>query len=193
MYLKLDSAAAELSGKWKIALLPGFETESGEITHWSTGGGTTSIIFEKSERKDDAWKFLEWWYSTEVQVEYGQQLQMLYGDEYLWNTANLEALAQMPIDEASKAVILEQMQWLYETPQSPASYMVEREISNVWNKIVLDGENARSALDDAVIIMNQELHRKLEEFGYIQDGVKVKDYRIATIELIKEWIGADDE
>ncbi len=118
---------------------------------------------------------------------------MLYGDEYLWNTANLEALAQMPIDEASKAVILEQMQWLYETPQSPASYMVEREISNVWNKIVLDGENARSALDDAVIIMNQELQRKLEEFGYIQDGVKVKDYRIATIELIKEWIGADDE
>ena len=193
MYLKLDSAAAELSGKWKIALLPGFETESGEITHWSTGGGTTSIIFEKSDHKDDAWKFLEWWYSTEVQVEYGQQLQMLYGDEYLWNTANLEALAQMPIDEASKAVILEQMQWLYETPQSPASYMVEREISNVWNKIVLDGENARSALDDAVIIMNQELHRKLEEFGYIQDGVKVKDYRIATIELIKEWIGADDE
>lgn len=193
MFLKLDSAAAELSGKWKIALVPGFETESGEITHWSTGGGTTSVIFQKSERKDEAWQFLEWWYSTEVQVEYGQQIQMLYGDEYLWNTANLEAFAQMPIDEESKAVILEQLNWLYETPQSPASYMVEREISNVWNKIVLDGENARSALDDAVIIMDQELQRKLEEFGYIQDGVKVKDYRIATIEMIENWIGADDE
>lgn len=193
MFLKLDSAAAELSGKWKIALVPGFESEDGEITHWSTGGGQTSMIFEKSERKDEAWQFLEWWYSTEVQVEYGQQIQMLYGDEYLWNTANLEAFAQMPIDEESKAVILEQMSWLYETPQSPASYMVEREISNVWNKIVLDGENARSALDDAVIIMDQELVRKLEEFGYIKDGVKVKDYRIATIELIENWIGADDK
>ena len=193
MFLKLDSAAAELSGKWKIALLPGFESENGETTHWTTGGGTTSIIFEKSENQDEAWEFLKWWYSTEVQVEYGQQIQMLYGDEYLWNTANLEAFAQMPIDEESKAVILEQLNWLYETPQSPASYMVEREISNVWNKIVLDGENARSALDDAVIIMDQELTRKLEEFGYTENGVKVKDYTIATVDMIKEWIGADDE
>lgn len=193
MFLKLDSAAAELAGKWKIALVPGFESEDGEITHWSTGGGQTSVIFEKSERKDEAWEFLKWWYSTEVQAEYGQQIQMLYGDEYLWNTANLEAFAQMPIDEESKAVILEQMSWLYETPQSPASYMVEREISNVWNKIVLDGENARSALDDAVIIMDQELQRKLEEFGYTKDGEYVKDYRIATVEMIEQWIGVDDE
>ena len=193
MFLKLDSAAAELSGKWAIALIPGFETENGEITHWSTGGGQTSMIFEKSQRKDEAWQFLQWWYSTEIQVEYGQQIQMLYGDEYLWNTANLEAFAQMPIDEASKAVILEQMSWLYETPQAPASYMVEREISNVWNKIVLDGENARSALDDAVIIMNQEHQRKLEEFGYLNNGEFVKPYRIATIELIESWIGVDDE
>ena len=193
MFLKLDSAAAELAGKWGVALIPGFETESGEITHWSTGGGQTSMIFEKSEHQDEAWQFLQWWYSTEVQVEYGQQIQMLYGDEYLWNTANLEAFNQMPIDEESKAVILEQMSWLYETPQSPASYMVEREISNVWNKIVMDGENARSALDDAVIIMDQELTRKLEEFGYIVDGVKVKDYRIATVDMIEEWIGVGDE
>lgn len=192
-FLKLDSAAAELAGKWGIALVPGFEDENGNIAHWSTGGGQTSMIFEKSDYKDEAWEFLKWWYSTEVQVEYGQQIQMLYGDEYLWNTANLEAFAQMPIDEESKAVILEQMNWLYETPQAPASYMVEREISNVWNKIVLDGENARSALDDAVIIMNQEHQRKLEEFGYIKDGEVVKNYRIATIELIESWIGVDDE
>ena len=60
-------------------------------------------------------------------------------------------------------------------------------------KIVLDGENARSALDDAVIIMDQEHTRKLEEFGYIVNGVKVKDYRIATVEMIEEWIGVDDK
>lgn len=187
-FLKLDSAAAELAGKWGIALVPGFEDENGQVVHWSPGGGQTSIIFEKSDRKDEAWQFLEWWTSTETQTAYGQQIQMLYGDEYLWNTANLSAFAQMPIDEASKAVILEQMEWLYEVPQSPASYMVEREISNVWNKIVFDGENARSALDDAVILMNQELWRKLEEFGYMKDGVVVKPYRIPTIETVKAWL-----
>ena len=32
-----------------------------------------------------------------------------------------------------------------------------------------------------------------KEFGYIVDGVKVKDYRIATVEMIEEWIGVDDK
>jgi hypothetical protein len=41
--------------------------------------------------------------------------------------------------------------------------------------------------------MDQELTRKLEEFGYTQNGVKVRDYTIATVDMINEWIGADDE
>ena len=103
----------------------------------------------------------------------------------------LEAFEQMPISEDHKKVILDQWEWLYEFPKTPASYMVEREISNVWNKIVFDGENARSTLDDAVILMNQELTRKMEEFGYIEDGKVVKNYEVPTVELIESWVKDD--
>lgn len=190
-YLKLDAAAAELSGKWDIAVMPGFEDENGTVRRWSTGGGQTSVIFSKSEMIEESWEFLKWWSSTDVQVEFGEQMKLLYGDEYIWNSANLEAFAQMPINEEHKEVILNQWEWLYEFPKTPASYMVEREISNVWNKIVFDGENARSTLDDAVILMNQEITRKMEEFGYIKDGKVVKNYEVPTVELIESWVKDD--
>lgn len=191
-YLKLDAAAAELAGKWDIAPMPGFTNEEGVVERWSTGGGQTSVIFSKSDRIEESWEFLKWWASTEVQVEYGEQMRMLYGDEYVWNTANLEAFAKMPMEDAHKEVILQQWEWLYEFPKTPASYMVEREISNVWNKIVFDGENARSALDDAVILMNQELARKMEEFGYLENGKAVKPYVVPTVEQIESWVESDE-
>lgn len=191
-YLKLDAAAAELAGKWDIAVMPGFKDADGHVCRWSTGSGQTSVIFSRSEMQEESWEFLKWWASTEVQIEFGEQMKLLYGDEYVWNSANLEAFKQLPIDEDHKQVILEQWQWLYEFPKTPASYMVEREISNVWNKIVFDGANARSTLDDAAILMNQELLRKLDEFGYIKDGVSVKNYIVPTIEQIESWVGSDD-
>ncbi|HIS47479.1 MAG TPA: extracellular solute-binding protein [Candidatus Scybalocola faecigallinarum] len=191
-YLKLDAAAAELSGKWDIAPMPGFVNEDGEVARWSTGGGQTSVIFSKSDMIEESWEFLKWWSSTETQIEFGEQMKLLYGDEYIWNTANLEAFSQMPIPEEHKQVILDQWEWLYEFPKTPASYMVEREISNIWNEIVFDGDNARSALDDGVILMNQELARKMEEFGYIQDGVVVKEYTVPTVEQIESWVGSDE-
>jgi hypothetical protein len=70
----------------------------------------------------------------------------------------------------------------------PGSYMEERELSNAWNKIVFDGVNPRVAIDTSVVIINREIARKMEEFGYLQDGVKVKEFKIPTIETVKRWM-----
>ena len=115
-------------------------------------------------------------------------MQLLYGDTYMWNTANVEAFAELPIADAHKEVIADQRKWLHEFVKTPASYMIEREISNVWNAVVFNGENVRSTLDDAAILLNQELARKWEEFGYVKDNVTVKTYRIPSIELIESWV-----
>lgn len=191
-YLKVDAAAAELAGKWDIAPMPGVRREDGIIDRSSTGPGTATVIFEKSELKEEAWKFVQWWLSTEVQEEFGTQLELLYGSEYIWNTANLEAFQKMPIDESHKQVILQQWESLFEVPRTPANYMVERELSNVWNKIVFEGENTRSALDDAAIEMDRELTRKLEEFGYMKDGVLVRRYQIPDIDTVRRLIEQGD-
>ena len=180
-YLKLESAAAELAGKWEIALMPGKVNENGEVERWATGSGTTGVIFEKSQKKEEAWQFMEWWFSSETQTEFGTQLQLLYGDTYMWNTANMVAFAEMPLDEGDKEIIMEQWDWLHEFVKTPASYMVEREISNVWNAIVFQGENARSALDDAAITMNQEIKRKMESLG-------LTEYDLPSIEEIESWV-----
>ncbi|MGH2542810.1 MAG: hypothetical protein ACRDIB_08435, partial [Ardenticatenaceae bacterium] len=70
----------------------------------------------------------------------------------------------------------------------PGSYMQERELSNVWNRIVFDGMNPRVAIDTAVVTINREITRKMEEFGYLENGVVVKEFRIPTIETIRGWM-----
>ena len=123
--------------------------------------------------------------SAETQAEFGTQMQLLFGETYMWNTANMEAFVEMPLDEQDKDVIMEQWKWLHEYIKTPAGYMVERELSNVWNKIVFDGENARSALDDAAITMNQEIERKMEEFGMTK-------YHLPSIDKIESWVNGDE-
>jgi hypothetical protein len=112
----------------------------------------------------------------------------MYGEEYMWFTANNEAFDSLPIPTSHKELIKEQWSWAMEASRIPAAYMVERSISDAFSKIVFNGENTRIALDDAVIDANREIARKMEEFGYMKDGVKIKDYIVPTIYNIDQWL-----
>ena len=60
-------------------------------------------------------------------------------------------------------------------------------MSNAFNNIVVDGENLRSRIDDAVKIVNRETSRKLEEFGYIDsEGNVLKEYIVPSVETVRE-------
>ena len=59
-----------------------------------------------------------------------------------------------------------------------------------WKKFVQ--ENPYNVGLDAAILMNQELNRKWEEFGYVRDQKVVKPYRIPSIELIESWVKQDE-
>ena len=131
---------------------------------------------------------MKWWMSTETQVDFQQQLILNYGLPYLWNSANLEAFQYSPIPEEHKTVILQQWQWLQEPVKLPGSYMQERELSNAWNRIVFNGQNPRRAIDEAIITINREITRKMEEFGYLENGRKVKEFKIPTIDTVKGWM-----
>jgi len=134
-----------------------------------------------------AWEYLKWWTSKEVQVEYGQTLQITYGDEYIWNTANMEAFAELPWDSRHKKVIMEQTNWILEAPRLPGSYMLERELSNAYNAIVVNGEDLMITLDNAVKRIRRETERKLKEFGYLSPkGELVEEYVVPTLETVRE-------
>lgn len=187
-YLKLITAAPEIDGLWEMSLYPATTLADGRELRYATGSAQACIMFANTNLPEEAWEFMKWWMSTETQIDFQQQLVLNYGLEYLWNSANVEAFGYTPIPDDHKQVILEQWEWLQEPVKLPGSYMQEREISNVWNKIVFDGENPRIAIDNAIIIINREITRKMEEFGFLRDGVKVKEFKVPSIELIESWI-----
>ena len=187
-YIKLVTAAPEINGLWAIDLYPATVLPDGTQNRYATGSAQASIIFAKSDKNEEAWKFIKWWMSTETQIDFQQQLILNYGMQYLWYSANLEAFKFLPIPQEHKDVILQQWQWLQEPVKLPGSYMEERELSNAWNKIVFDGVNPRVAIDSSIIIINREISRKMEEFGYLENGIKVKEFKIPTIETVKEWM-----
>ena len=191
-YLKLLTAAPEINGLWAIDRYPATVLPDGSQYRYATGSAQAGLIFANSDQPNEAWQFLKWWVSTETQVDFQQQLILNYGLDYLWNSANLEAFAYSPIPEEHKAVILEQWQWLQEPVKLPGSYMQEREISNAWNQIVFEGVNPRVAIDNAVIIINREISRKMEEFGYLENGVVVHEFKIPTIERVESWMVNDN-
>lgn len=187
-YLKLLTAAPELNGLWEIDLYPATALPDGAQYRYATGSAQAGLMFASTDQPDEGWEFMKWWMSTDTQVDFQQQLVLGYGLEYLWNSANVEAFAYSPIPEAHKEVILAQWEWLQEPVKLPGSYMQERELSNAWNRIVFDGVNPRIAIDTAVITINREITRKMEEFGYLQDGVVIKAFNVPTIDTVRAWM-----
>ncbi len=192
-YNLLCNAAPEREGSWDIALAPGTVQADGSINRSTCGCAESSVIFKSdAEREAKAWEFVKWWSSTEVQAEFGQTMQITYGDEYFWTTANVEAFAQLPLDNDHKEVVLEFAENVVDVARVPGTYMLEREMSNAFNSIVVDGENERSRIDEAVKTIDREIKRKLEEFGYIDsEGNTIEEYRIPTIESVNEILGRE--
>lgn len=188
VYNMLLNAAPEIANSWKIYAVPGTEDENGEINRYTSGGAESTVMFHSNEeREKKAWEFMKWWSSAEVQAEFGQTLQITYGSTFMWNTANAEAFELLPWKTRDKSTILEQAEWIYEAPRLPGSYMVEREISNAYNSVVVDGKNLRRTLDNAVKRINRETERKLEEFGYNNtDGSVITPYIVPDLERVRE-------
>ncbi|MBR2717977.1 MAG: extracellular solute-binding protein [Clostridia bacterium] len=187
-YNLLLNAAPELDGLWDISLFPGLTNEEGVVERWTTGGAETMAIMSQTDMPEEAWEFLKWWSSDEIQSQFGSQLQSTYGSEYIWPTANTNAFASLPLKSDHKQVIMEQMEWMTEAPWVLGTYMLERELSNAFISVTVDGVEARRAMDTAVKRINRETYRKLEEFGYYKDGVMLEDFRTPDVSVVENII-----
>ncbi len=192
-YLQLTVAAPEIAGQWEIAPHPGVRNVHGDVERWAASGAQSMMILADTKMPNESWQFLEWWMSTDTQVNFATRLQTTYGTEFLWNTANLEAFAQIPLPEEHVDIILTQWEFALEASRIPGTYMVERELSNAWNKIVFNDANPRIALDTAVRIANREIIYRMEEFGYAEDGVSLRPYLVPTIHTIDYWLKEHDD
>ena len=189
MYLQLKYASPELTGQWGISPIPGFDTDNdGEVERWATAYGKCSIMFKNSKMKDEAWDFLRWWHSTDTQVEYLQNIQMRLGEKYLIIPANVDALKRSPWDREIKEQVSIAAKWSRIPAVLPGSYVVERELSNIWNKVVIDRMDVRVAVSESVDKMNRELYRKYKEFGLVEEGTTNSSYVVPNNSNISRWV-----
>ncbi|WP_274362130.1 extracellular solute-binding protein [Paenibacillus thermotolerans] len=168
-YVQLSTAAPELIGRWGITPSPGHLKSDGTIDR-TTGGAVQSVaIFKQSKRQKEAWEFLKWWTSTDVQVQFGQELEALLGVEARWNTANMEAFKELPWPPEDLQALTEQWKYYKEQPYVLGGYYTSRNIDNAWNRVVLGGMNTRESLEQGIKDINKELEAKQNEFGFSPD------------------------
>jgi ABC-type glycerol-3-phosphate transport system substrate-binding protein len=165
-YVQFHTAAPELASRWEMAPIPGIRKPDGTIDRSAGGAGRAAVLFSQSRRQAEGWQFLKWWTSTEVQVRFGEELEALLGVSARWNTANVEALQSLPWPNKDITAIMAQWEWFREQPIVLGGYFTDRHVQNAWNRVVLQGENPREALEIAVEDIDRELARKQEEFGF---------------------------
>lgn len=182
-YVQLQVAAPEITGHWGIAPLPGIAGEDGVVERWSPQGLSAGMIMEKSQRKDEAWEFLKWWTSDEVQTQYANDLESYYGLEFRWNTANLNAMESLVWPSEDVAALREQARWAKNMPYVPGYYFLAREMEFAWNRTVLEGMPARESLEEAQLSLQREMRRRQNDFG-IGSG---HDLGIPQITTPYEW------
>ncbi len=185
-YVQLTEAAPELAGLWDIAPVPGTLQEDGSVLRSGNAAMTTCMIFKNTNMSEEAWKFMKWWLSAETQTAFAETMELSYGTQYRWNTANLKAFAETSYPEEHKDVIRVAWENQQENLQHPASYIVEREISNAFTNATVNGDTVIEALDASKLVADREIMRKLKEFGYVDsEGKLLKNYPIEVMKDIK--------
>jgi ABC-type glycerol-3-phosphate transport system substrate-binding protein len=164
-YLQLQVAAPEITGHWKIAPLPGIKQANGQVARWSPQGVSAAMIMKKSNRKEDAWKFLNWWTSKDVQSQYAKDIESFYGIEFRWNTANIEAMKSLTWPNDDLKALREQARWAKNLPYVPGYYFLSREMEFAWNRTVMDRIPAQDSLEQAQLSLQREMNRRQKDFG----------------------------
>ena len=104
----------------------------------------------------------------------------------------MEAFDLLPWDTGDKKIIESWAKNVVDVARVPGTYLLEREMSNTFNDIAVNGKNEQTRIDKAVKAIDREIDRKLEEFGYIDsEGNQLNEYRIPTIENVKEILGRE--
>lgn len=172
-YVQFDMAASDISGAWKIALIPGTYSEDGTLRRWEAGTQNNIMMFKTTpERQARAWDFVRWWLDTDTQYLFSESMENCYGEEFRWYSSNPDVVALQSWDEDTKHVIMEQLKWYKQLPMVPGgSYMTLRELWNAWTRIVVDKGNYREELETALEDISFELSIKQREMGFIDaDG-----------------------
>jgi len=188
-YVFLQHFAPELLGQWSIAPIPGTLRPDGTIDRTWIGGSASPFIFSNIEERHalDAWTFLQWWLSADVQTEFAFTLFSNHNIPHI--PSNWEAIEQTPMDQRHLRVAMDSLSWMRGLPAWPGGYMLQRYLSFAWNGMVFEGEQPQLAIDTRVPMVNREFQRRQIDFGITDaNGNRLREFEVRDVDWVLEQI-----
>lgn len=164
-YSYLSVFAPEIRGLWGFTTVPGYMDENGDIDKSVIMSQGASVILDTSNQKEEAWQFLKWWMSEEIQTSYGNEVENVLGVSGRVATANIKALENLPWSNRDYKQLMKQLSWVKVVPEIPGGYFTERHIKNAFYTVYNSQEDPRETLEDIVKTINNEITNKRIEFG----------------------------
>ncbi len=172
-YNNLQVSAPDIAGLWDFTVVPGVVQEDGTVNHATGSTGLADFIMASTEYPEEAWEFLKWWTSAEIQTLYGREMESLMGASARVATANLEAMGNLSWPIRDYKAIMAQYEMVQGIPQVPGGYYSWRNLNNAFYTVTTDSANTgtdyvatpREELMDKVLYINAEINYKREEFG----------------------------
>lgn len=164
-YNYLSVFAPELKGLWDMVPIPGTEKEDGFVNRSVGSSGTATIMIKSSRKKEEAWEFMKWWSSAEVQANFGKELESIIGVAARYATANQEAVEMLGWTSSIYRNLTTQWDWVKGNPEVPGSYFTPRHIENAFRKVYNDMEDPRETILDYTQIIDREITNKRKEFN----------------------------
>ena len=146
----LTIGAPEIKGKWSIATLP--KGPSGKGTAFI--GGRIMGIFNKSEMKEEAWKFIKFLFESKNQVTLYEKAWQTQ-DAYL--PPNMDTWELLPMEKEFKEVLKAQALGAKGPPPVLVWDASTRFVNEAIQKVILTNKSPEETLQMATLLMDKEL------------------------------------
>lgn len=166
-YNTLTVFAPQIRNLWGITSVPGTVQEDGTISHAAPISVVGCMIMKNTtdQERKDAWEFLKWWTSADVQTQFAYELECLMGEAGRYPTANLEAMMNIAWPTQDLKQLQKQFDQVFGIPEVPGGYYTWRHLDNAFREIINNNIDAREVMVDYNIIINKEIELKRREFG----------------------------
>lgn len=134
---------------WMTAPMPG---PSGEEDGFSVAGGASLVMFRDSDRKDEAWRFIEYLSQPETQARFYDITGNLPARMSTWEITDLRT-------DVHAAAFWEQLQRVRPTPQVPEWERIATRIFDAAESVI----QGSTTIDRALELLNRDVDQILEK------------------------------
>lgn len=164
-YTTLQAAAPEINGLWGFTQMPGTVKEDGSVDHTASASATGALIFSNSEKKEEAWKFLKWWTSADIQAAYGIEVENIQGPAGRYAPATMEAMEKLPWSADELDTIMTAYRKTKAVAEAPGGYMTVRYVVTAATLVINNGLVPRESIIDHNKMINDEVQAMRKKFG----------------------------